>query len=249
MVFAGVDLGGWYGEKTRICFLEQRGKHLAILSIESEAPLTEDRNVKLVQRLGLHEALVCVGFDAPFAVPAELAGKPESFCALTSQTQRELANPYLYDNSARFVYEKLGLKVMAPAGDSIGKLTARMIHLQHHFQETFHWIRDPYLDRVQTLKPISLETYPKATLQQLLKDKVPSYKGENFNKHKARLIEALAPYFDSSEEVDRYCQNDDDFDALLAALSAYLVMRVGYLKPPQEEIAKFTNSFIYIPDL
>ncbi len=243
MIYAGVDLGGWYGEKTRIAILEKRAK-LSLLALVPEASEREyeRRNARLMDYiLGYGPSLIA--FDAPFAIPTPLTGGEEPFYPLETSTQHELQNPWLYDNSARFVYEKSALKVMAPAGESIGKLTARMLHLQKEFPEV-DFVRTPCLDPE---KLQAIEVYPKATLSQLLTERVPAYKGAKFGAVKARMISLIEGYFEDETALYDLIRTDDDFDAVVAALSGYLVKESGFVKPESEDMAKFTNSFIFIP--
>ncbi len=184
-----------------------------------------------------------IAFDAPFALPSVLIGDDECYYPLEDIRQKELQNPYLFDNSARFVYEKTGLKVMAPAGDSIGKLTARMMHLKRCYPE-IAFVTTPHIsaDRIE-----AIEVYPKATLKQLIQGKVPSYKGAKFVSHKREMLSVISPYFEATS-LEGVIHSDDDFDAVVAALSAYFIAAYGFVQPVEDQLSYFSNSFIFIPE-
>ena len=262
--YIGVDLGAWYGNKTRIAILEENeDDRLNLLSIEREEmkePM--ERNERLVESL-LKEAdnNAIIGIDAPFAIPYYLYNPLE-----TKDTSEELYNPdkltgelanqLIFDNSARFLKKITNEKALAPAGDKIGKMTARMVQIVGKYTEQLNIIRTPNLDTdVQTIATI--EVYPRATLYQLNNGKIPQYKNTK-NKNdcfknkegKQAMIELIEPYLTNNiQELDEIIIIDDDYDAVICALTVYLIDKYGYEKPAQKDINKFTNSFIYIPKI
>jgi len=261
--YIGVDLGAWYGKKTRIATLEEKedGK-LYLISIDSEPMKAIDepyeRNKHLVEclkRKANNNAII--GIDAPFAIPYHLYNSTKGdmietlYCPENGRllkNQKELLNQMIYDNSARFVYQHTGEKVLAPAGDKIGKMTARMIHMVNKYKNDLNIIKTPHLD-IQSKKLSTIEVYPRATLHQLLKGDIPEYKNKNFKNHKKDMLEILRYQLENLEKLKNKIITDDDYDAIICALTAYLVSHkdYGYEKPDEENLHKFTNSFIYIP--
>jgi len=235
MKIIGIDLGGEYGKgTTSICECEYKDK-LLINRIFKEEELfkvykSNNKNDNLKKYLESFEnALICI--DAPFSIPAKLkqisepdykVGKPQ------------LDDPYIFDNSARFVYKITSLKVLAPAASWIGSLTARMIKLQD--------IANINFIKTQTLTTKGLnaiEVYPAATLKILSQNNL--YK-KDFSK-KSEIINALKNYF---YNLDNFKIKDSHMlDSIICALSGYLVLK-GYYK---EEKNVFKNSFIFLPKL
>ncbi len=249
-----------------------------------------------------------VGIDCPFAIPYYLRNEfskkdyekyqntkqyfPKNMENFSEETKnkRELLNPVIFDNSARFVYEKTNQIVLAPAGDKIGKMTARMLKIiDTHGKElniirkleTFEEFRNKTKNLISTI-----EVFPTATIFQIAKSQnllheyfkaennkekpfdrskklgITSYKGakrsnpnhftykyKDDNKdidNKKRMLDLIKPYIVNLNEWETKIKTDDDYDAIICALTAYLVdQKDGYEKPEDEK--KFTNSFIYIP--
>ena len=104
----------------------------------------EEKNKKLVYYILKHNTddtdKMIVGIDAPFAIPCYLCNSleaenmKEELYNLNYKISGELANQFIYDNSARFVYHRTREKVLAPAGDKIGKMTARMIQMVNEYK-------------------------------------------------------------------------------------------------------------------
>jgi len=68
--------------------------------------------------------------------------------------------------------------------------------------------------------------------------------------NKKRMLELIKPYLaNETKELEEKIQTDDDYDAIICALTAYLVDKNCYEKPENKDFDKFTNSFIYIPKL
>ena len=121
--YIGVDLGAWYSKKnkTSIVILEDTGKELKIdkiISKESEINCIEQsynkqstdyetKNKRLIDCLLKEKGTshTVIGIDAPFAIPAKLNNSNEMYYDLTyrSDTLKQHQNPYIFDNSARFV--------------------------------------------------------------------------------------------------------------------------------------------------
>ena len=92
---------------------------------------------------------------------------------------------------------------------------------------------------------------------------VQSYKGDNWKgkknekgeaivkSQKCRMLMLIKPYLvNDMDDLKEKIKTDDDYDAIICALTAYWVDTVGYEKPEDEkDLDKFTNSFIYIPKI
>jgi hypothetical protein len=271
--YIGVDLGAWYGNKTRIAILEEKYKDgklkLYLISIDSEPMVVindpYERNKQLVEFLKNNaKNNAIIGIDAPFAIPYHLCNPLEDGDITETlynpnnpkyQISGELKNQFIYDNSARFVYSKTGEKALAPAGDKIGKMTARMIHMVNEYKDELNIIKTPHLD-IQSKSLSTIEVYPRATLKKIFfeNETIKPYKGDKWDDEKADMLKILTnpqilknPLVISEKiKID----TDDDYDAIICALTAYLVSHkdYGYLKPEEEDLDKFTNSFIYIPE-
>lgn len=254
-----------------------------------------------------------IGIDAPFGIPICLFDEnkqepvyiPENESkSNNSKFPNELSNPYIFDNSSRFVYEKTQQIALAPAGDKIGKMTARMIHLSQYNGKELNITKSPAKlskDNIHTF-----EVFPTATLYLYIKylgnnkkinvddyleesssketkiedfTKLISYKNENWNKstkelmekkiksfgknkqnrvkklilnsstwakeNKYRMLELLEKFIEFDKKVS--IQSDDDYDAIICALTAYLIDKHGYIEPNNKNL--FQDSFIYMPDL
>ena len=288
--YIGVDLGAWYSKKskTSIVVLEDTGTELKInkiISKESEINCTYESNTEkladykiknkrlidcLLNEKGSNQTVI--GIDAPFAIPAKLSNSTEEYYNLThrSDTLKQHQNPYLFDNSARFVLNETKQTVLAPCATLVGSLTARMKHIVDEYNDTLNIICKPIDLEEHGISTI--EVFPTATLYQLIKNKsqsleytylerytkneeeddftkLISYKNDNWNDdNKDRMIALIESYIcNLSDKIDEI-KSDDDYDALICALTAYLVSQEdGYLKPSNEDLDKFTNSFIYIP--
>lgn len=238
----------------------------------------EEKNKRLVDYIIKHNTAdtdkMIVGIDAPFAIPCHLCSSVETennkeLLYNPNDKNGELINQFIYDNSARFTFSVTGEKVLAPAGDKIGKMTARMVHMVQNYKNELNIIKTPHLD-IQSKKISTIEVYPRATLKMLLKGNsadidtcidhpkgkvIPAYKDDNWNSKKAEMLtiltnpQILKNPLEISEELKNKIITDDDYDAIICALTAYLVNHkdYGYEKPKEEDLDKFTNSFIYIP--
>ncbi len=303
--YIGVDLGAWYGNKTRIAVLKKTENKLELVELINETKLTEswsscnidEKNRLLIECLKKQVGNSgVIGIDAPFAIPFYLHNKLPEIAEskpsynLKEGNQKELKNPVLFDNSARFVFNITNQIVLAPAGDKIGKLTARMVKIveQYSSSSKLNIVKTPEL--VENSSSSTIEVYPTATIYQISKsiskvgsyfktktikyknteiyseefDKnkkldIQSYKGDNWNgkknkegeiavpAQKSRMLDLVKPYIRNLNKWEKEIKTDDEYDAIICALTAYLVDKNGYEKPDKKDIDKFTNSFIYIP--
>jgi predicted RNase H-like nuclease len=299
--YIGVDLGAWSGTKTRIAVLEYNEGNLKLMTLEKEPTFStekpEIRNKKLKDCiLGASSAAnIIIAIDAPFAVPSLLGcfkGIEECYPYENPKDKKlSIQNQYLYDNSARFVYERTCQRVLAPTATLVGALTSRMVHIVDNYSDKLGICKTPHLEPVQSEKNkiSTIEVFPTATLYQIIRTlsevdqkkylqpyteeerkskdvskftKIISYKGNHWkgkkNKEGKRLEKSqkysmlmlIKPYLlNSIDDLKLKIQTDDDYDAIICALTAYFVDKNGYEKPDKNNLDKFTNSFIYIPKI
>jgi hypothetical protein len=185
-----------------------------------------------------------VAVDAPFHLPEILVCKDPAPLYLPENLSLELQNPYIYDNDARFLYEKTGLKPMPNAADRIGRLTARMQHIQQLGTDSLLFAKGIDIP-IYNGKPILFECYPKILIQHFVK-KVPPYKKEGWKKYKSELCEMLKKYINFDEHQ---VLNDDLFDAIITVLSAKYIIKNGFLGDDFDSLMRnyFRSRFIYIP--
>jgi predicted RNase H-like nuclease len=264
MCFVGVDLSSWYNGKTYIAVIEQAGELLYFSEIVSEISLHEnitekefadesiishvDKNRVLMDKILSYNPNV-IAIDAPFALPSALINQKESYWEDSENITSELSNPYIYDNSARFIYSLTKKKPLAPASDFIGKLTARMIEIQSSNHD-LDFVKTATFDKT---KQQIIEVYPSGVMQ-MLSTHIPPYKkktkfkDEIFKVYNNELMNIISELL-SEEFVQTIPEinNDDEFDALICAISGYLIYQNGFIKP--NEYKKFTNSFIFMPKI
>lgn len=257
--YIGIDLGAWYGNKTSIAVLKHINNKLTLITLCNEEKETRKkppqiRNDMLVKKIKLYiESNAIVAIDAPFSIPSFLKNSSvhEKICYEDNTKNREIDNQYIYDNSARFVFKITGEKVLAPAGDKIGKMTARMADIIDRYSDELGIIKTPELFDQKNTGITTIEVYPRATLKQL-SSSIPPYKTNknNFNVYKNEMIELLEKLellTNTKEELYEQIKSDDDYDAVICALTAYLIDQHSYVKPVETQ--KFTNSFIFIPNI
>ena len=303
--YIGVDLGAWSSTKTRIVVLELNGENLRLVTIEREPTYsTEDPSIRneelkdyLLDPSGEDNTVIAI--DAPFAVPSLLGCVKsieqyypyEKNKEQESRTQNEqdrdkkiaIQNQYLYDNSARFVYERTCQRVLAPTATLVGALTSRMVHIIDNYSDKLGICKTPHLHAKEN-KISTIEVFPTATLYQIVKareneekfnkdhyledysteevksgkfTKIKSYKKDkkdspghfNNDNNRERMLDLIEPFIEISNKLKEEIKTDDDYDAIICALTAYWADKEnGYLKPDKKEnLDKFTNSFIYIP--
>ena len=244
--YIGVDLGGWYSNNTSIAISAVIDDRLTLISLIKEPKIDDPikKNNTLVQTLiKSSNKNAIIGIDAPFAIPAKLKGNSENYYELDKKYShlKQLKNPYLYDNSARFVYNKTNLQVLAPTSSYIGAITVRMVDITQRFGKDLAICKSPYLnDNFATI-----EVYPKATLKIILND-IPKYKGKNFNKD--AILNRLKDFIYINNSLHQKINTDHDIDAIICAISTYLINKNGFIKPSRGDLDKFSNSFIFLPN-
>ncbi len=269
--YIGVDLGAWYNNKTRIAVLEENQENVSklVLVFLGSEPLNktkepEERNQKLIEWLQTEaNGNALISIDAPFAVPSPLGNNTEDYYSI--ECTPAMKNQYLYDNSARFVYKTTNkqVQVLAPTATLVGALTSRMIHIIDHYSKELKIYKRPNF--VPKEKKISIvEVFPRATLIKIIEkehskiEKIPQYKNKKNKKEyfknkegrgKENMLALIRQYIENIDDFDeKYgIKTDDDYDAIICALTAYWVDQKGGYEVPKNNCKKFTNSFIYIP--
>lgn len=254
--YIGVDFGAWRSKKTSIAVIVENDDRLILEDVTSE-PLGKSVDDYRERDKGLIDFLISLAgnnatlaIDAPFAIPSALKeNKLEKFYEQTKKSTKKyvsIQNQYLFDNSARFLLDEVDEIVLAPCATLVGAYTARMAHL-FSMKEflSLNPIVDPSYD-IGTDLIKTIEVFPRATLKILGLEEIPQYKNNNFSKKREEMIFLLQKYVILDETK---IKTDDDFDAVVCALTAYFVDRYGYAKPASTDMDKFTNSFIYIPKI
>ena len=152
-----------------------------------------------------------IAIDAPFSLPKALVDP--NFRPSLREANGEIVNPYLFRYCDYWLYSTYGLRPMPPAGDRIGRLTARMIELFHFFDYQM-----PYLHLPQGKTPL-YEVYPKQIAQAL---------GYEKYKDKTNLI---LESFQFNTPVDEHL-----LDAILCSFCASQVLEGKTIHPPLESI-------------
>lgn len=151
-----------------------------------------------------------IAIDAPLSLPLPLINP--SAHTMPREGIGEIINPYLFRYTDYFIYRKFGLRPMPPAGDRIGRLTARAIEMLHNNRYRFPCV-------TVSGKEIPIyEVYPRQIAQALgLSD---------YKKSPGYLFEELrCKPFDSSDE--------HLLDALLCAYGGYHIFHGRTLHPPE----------------
>lgn len=273
------DICSIYTENELLKILEKHQKQVLNDTNWNVYLSIDDKNSNLIRFLEREaENNALIGIDAPFGIPSCLCHKNKSQTIYIPENKdinlpNELSNPYIFDNSSRFVYEYTNQIALAPAGDKIGKMTARMIHLCQNFETILNIKKVPsdlYKNTIMTF-----EVFPTATLylyiKYLFKDniealekyltrsksedkykekkpedykKLISYKNDNWKDNRDRMLELLKDDIIIDKSI---IKTDDDYDAVICTLTTYLVDKYGYIKPTNENL--FQDSFIYLPDI
>jgi len=150
----GIDLGGCMSGNTAFALIEWDEKRANVIKLFKEPKHKEPQPCFAYLKEVLQAYKVdAIAVDAPFSLPRMLI--EPGFKAPTREANGEIANPYLYRYTDYWLYKQYGLRPMPPAGDRIGRLTARMVELLHSFN-----YQAPFITVNQGLIPI-YEVYPK----------------------------------------------------------------------------------------
>jgi len=156
----GIDLGGCMSGNSAYIYAEVCGNNINIIEAFKEPKHKEHLScqqyiIDIFQKFDID----AIAIDAPLSVPAPLLNPK----VLTPQREGtgEIINPYLFRYTDYFLFKTYGLRPMPPAGDRIGRLTARAVALLDYFDYAF-----PYITIKEKQVPI-YEVYPKQIAQSL----------------------------------------------------------------------------------
>ncbi len=199
----GIDLGGCMSGNSAYIYADVCHGQIQIIDAFKE-PKHKDHRACQHYLIDVLEGLEvdAIAIDAPLSLPRPLID-PHSTVA-PREGSGEILNPYLYRYTDYYLFRHFGLRPMPPAGDRIGRLTARAAALLHHFDYQFPTIT---IKGKQT--PI-YEVYPKQIAHHL--------GFADYKKHPAPLLEA----FGHSTEMDEHL-----VDALLCAYAGARILDGG----------------------
>ncbi len=206
----GIDLGGCMSGNSAYAFIEWNETRPKIITLFKEPKHKDPASCAtfLKEQLQAHR-VDAIAVDAPFSIPKKLIDP--GFIPANREAQGEISNPYLFRYTDYWLYRHYGLRVMPPAGDRIGRLTARMIELLNHYEYNGKTI---ILKQQQT--PI-YEVYPK---QIALALGYKPYKQEG-----EKILQTLG-----LDAVD----DEHLLDAVLCSYCAYAISQGKSIHPPKE---------------
>lgn len=148
-----------------------------------------------------------IAVDAPLSIPKALTD--QKFPQRPRAGNGEITNPFLFRYTDYFIYERFGLRPMPPAGDRIGRLTARAIGFLQSFDYAF-----PYIRTDEQQIPL-YEVYPKQIAKALGQ--------ERYKKNTRNLLETLNP--------DRPYDDIHLIDALLCCYGGASILQGNTIWP------------------
>ena len=156
----GIDLGGCMSGNSAYIYANIKENTIEIIEAIKEPKHKDHLSchnyiVELIERLKID----AIAIDAPLSLPRPLL-KPDTVTSPREGTG-EIINPYLFRYTDYYIHKTFGLRPMPPAGDRIGRLTARAVALLHHFEYQF-----PHITVKGKKIPI-YEVYPKQIAQSL----------------------------------------------------------------------------------
>ena len=189
----GIDLGGCMSGNSAYIYAQVSGKNIKVIEAFKE-PKHKDHTSCQQYIIDIFEKyeIDAIAIDAPLSLPAPLLN-PKVLTPPREGTG-EIINPYLFRYTDYFIFKTYGLRPMPPAGDRIGRLTARAVALLDYFNYVF-----PYITINGKQTPI-YEVYPKQIAQSLSID--------NYKKSPEKVLK----YFNQNSLDDEHL-----VDALLCA--------------------------------
>jgi predicted nuclease with RNAse H fold len=151
--YLGIDLGGCMSGTSAYCLIEGDGVDFTIIKNFKEPKHSDYLSChKYLLNILLESQAYKIGVDAPLSIPRKLYDS--SYTPLTRDAKGEVANPFLFRDTDYLLFKVYGLRPMPPAGDRIGRLTARIMQL----------LNDKSID---VIKDTIMEVYPKQIAQAL----------------------------------------------------------------------------------
>lgn len=206
----GIDLGGCMSGNSAYIYADVSDGRVEVIEAFKE-PKHKDHIACQEYIIDIFERydVDAIAIDAPLSLPAPLL-HPK-----TAMPRRagagEIINPYLFRYTDYFLYRQFGLRPMPPAGDRIGRLTARAVALLHHFDYEF-----PYITVKGRQLPV-YEVYPKQIAQHLGFD---NYKKE---------AQCVLQHFGQTMDLDEHL-----IDALLCTYAGAKILAGETIKIVEE---------------
>jgi predicted nuclease with RNAse H fold len=206
----GVDLGGCMSGNSAYALVEWTGKKARVIELFKE-PKHKDHHscTKFLKETLSKYNVDAIAVDAPFSLPRSLT--QADFQPPHREAAGEISNPYLFRYTDYWLYKTYNLRPMPPAGDRIGRLTARMIELLQDLD-----YNAPFISLQQRKTPI-YEVYPKQIALAL-----------GYEKYKDKGVRILE-VFDITETVDEHL-----IDAILASYCASMILEKKTVFPTKE---------------
>ncbi len=208
----GIDLGGCMSGNSAYIYAKRSDIGINIIERFKEPRHKTPREcAEFLQAALTRHSVDVIAIDAPLSLPKALtdpsAHTPER------KGNGEILNPYLFRYTDYFLFERFGLRPMPPAGDRIGRLTARAIEMLHNNHYDFPNIT------LQGRKIPIYEVYPKQIAQALGL--------QQYKKAPQQLFEQLHCPVD--ERLDEHL-----LDALLCAYAGHEILQGETLYPTEE---------------
>jgi predicted nuclease with RNAse H fold len=156
----GIDLGGCMSGNSAYIYAQVSDNKIKIIEAFKEPKHKDHVSCQqyIINIIEKYE-VDAIAIDAPLSLPAPLLDP--SRVNPPRKGTGEIINPYLFRYTDYYLFKTYGLRPMPPAGDRIGRLTARAIALLHHFEYQF-----PHITIKGKQVPI-YEVYPKQIAQSL----------------------------------------------------------------------------------
>ena len=204
----GIDLGACMSGNSAYIYAEVSDQDRTIIEAFKEPKHKDHLScqkfiVDVFERLEVD----AIAIDAPLSLPRPL--KEPAFSPQPREGSGEIINPYLFRYTDYYLFKQFGLRPMPPAGDRIGRLTARAIALLHHFKYQF-----PHIIVNDKKIPI-YEVYPKQIAQAL-----------GFINYK-KVPQDVLQHFRQTENLDEHL-----VDALLCAHAGAQILQGNTTQPP-----------------
>jgi len=196
----GIDLGGCMSGNSAYIYANVSNGKIEIIESFKEPKHKEHIScqrflIDLFERLEID----AIAIDAPLSLPTPLLN-PKAVTP-PREGEGEIINPYLFRYTDYYIFKTFGLRPMPPAGDRIGRLTARAVALLHHFDYSF-----PNITVKGKIVPI-YEVYPKQIAQSL------GFK--NYKKEPKKVLQ----HFNQTADLDKHL-----VDALLCVYAGAKIL-------------------------
>ncbi len=150
----GIDLGGCMSGNSAYALIEWTDNKGRIIELFKEPKHKgHDECSAFLNNAVTQYDYDALAVDAPFSLPKPLLDP--TFKPPRREGTGEIINPYLYRYTDYWLFKNYALRPMPPAGDRIGRLTARMIEMLQGFD-----YKPPFINLPQGKKAI-YEVYPK----------------------------------------------------------------------------------------